>query len=631
MSKQLQTFVALIVLFAVSFLVLNWIYGYVIVFQSETNDCFFLFGRPFFEEFLDHPAGPVRYAGRFLAQFYHIRWLGALVIAACIACFGFLFHGVVRKLNRTVPLSQTLLPCVLLLALHTSTMWLLQDTLGVCTSCVAFLGYLSLPGTVTKRVYAFAATPIAYFVAGTYVWIFVAWVIASECRDSSVRSGLLFVAAYMLFSISVPLVAWRWWFMIPLRSALICPVQFGPPFRIGSGDQTSAHFAIDCGLAVGLLGTLLLIPYWNSLFSGTSLAMFWHARSDRRTRAALTFAVGILLILLHLVRYEAPLAEVIAVRQLYKARKWDALLERARQNPYGDHRIQFMTNFALCQQGKLLDEMFSYRQPWGTRGLFMNFSGMRVASAKEDDTRNGMYNSDLLYELGHANFSLRHAYNCITMQGRTDESLARMAECSIVNGNYATATKYLNLLERTLFYRAFARHYKEVIADPAAVKREFGELRARLPKVDGSAHPTAYFVTLLESKPDNRQALDYLMAWLLLDRTPESMESLCLDIGHFRDVGRTTIPRHCQEAMLLKERFSGQPVDPQGFVIDKAIMARVEKFEQDFSGQGGWRDAKTARNIYGDSYMFYWFFATVPKEVGAAARPGGYGATSRQE
>ena len=55
MTRQLTSYVALVVLFGVSFLVLNWIYGYVVAVQSETNDCFFMFGRQFLLEFFDHP------------------------------------------------------------------------------------------------------------------------------------------------------------------------------------------------------------------------------------------------------------------------------------------------------------------------------------------------------------------------------------------------------------------------------------------------------------------------------------------------------------------------------------------------------------------------------------------------
>ena len=637
MRKQLPSYVGLVALFVVSFLVLNWIYGYVIAFQSETNDCFFMFGHPFLLEFFDHPAGPLRYAGRFLGQFYHYRWLGALIVSACITCFGFLLHRVLAKLHRSVHVSQTLLPCVLLLALHTSTIYVLHDTLGLCASCGAFLGYLSLRGKLSRRAYALVATPVLYLLLGVYAWLFVAWIVAFEWVDGPLRWGLFFKIVYVVFSIAIPLIAWRWVFPIPLRSALVCPIMFDPPFRTGSPDQTLAYFAVDCLLAVVLCALLLLIPFWGRLFSGTRFAAFWRARPDRRSRVALAVALPVLAILLHWIRYDAPLAAVVACRQWYKQKQWDALLEKAKRNPFGDLRVQFMTNFALYHKGRLLEEMFSYPQPWGTRGLVFNYTGKPGLSPAEDDTGRGMYNSDLFYEMGLVSVAYRHAYNCMCLSERTYDAMKRMAECSMANGNYEMAAKYLNLLERTLFHRGFARRYKAILADTGAAEREFEELRKRLPAVDGYmfGHPAVPFLILLEAKPDNRMAIDYLMAWLLLDKRESSIASICCPEGirQFRTAGYASIPTHCQEALLLWERVERTPVDLHGFRYDEAIVARVDKFFQDLSPHWGRQEAREhARALYGDTYMFYYFFVTTPREEQQIMEArGGFGGTSREE
>ena len=633
MSKQLPLFVGLAAVFVLSFLVMHWIYGYVIAFQSETNDCFFIFGRAFFLEFLDHPAGPLRYAGRFLGQLYHYRWLGALIVAACITCFGALFHRVLAKLDGTVPVSQMLLPCLLLLALHTSTLYLAYDTLGLCASCGAFLGYLSLRARLARCIYALAATPILYLLLGFYAWFFVAWIVAFEWLDRPLRSGLVFKIGYLVFALAVPLIAWRWVFLIPLPSALSCPIIFEPPFRTGSPDQSFAYFVVDCTLAVVLYGLLLLVPFWGRLFSGTGFATFWRIKPDRWSRACLVIAIPLFAILLHWIRYDAPLATVVACRQLYKQKQWDALLEKAKRNPYGDLRVQFMTNFALYHKGRLLEEMFSYPQPWGTRGLFLNFSGKPVASPAEDDTDDGMYNSDLLYEMGHANYSLIHAYNCMCLEGRTYETMERMAQCSMLNGQYEMAMKYLNLLERTLFHRRFARRYKAILADPVAAEREFGELRTRLPVQDGFGHPLVHFATLLNAKQDNRMALDYLMAWLLLDKKQDSIDSIGASIGQFRIAGYASIPTCCQEALLLKERAERAPVDLQGFRYDPATVARVDRFLQDVSQHWGQGDAiEHARARYGDTYMYYYLFVTTPSDAPQiSGSREGLGGTGLQE
>lgn len=635
MNRQLPSYAGLLVLFAVSLVAYQSVYGYVVTFQSDSNDCFFVFGRPFLEEFLDHPAGPLRYAGRFLGQFYHYEWLGALIVSASITCFGLLFHRVLVKLDAGASVAQTLLPCVLLLALHASTLVLVHDTLGLCASCGAFLGYLSFRGKARRRVYALAATPIVYLLLGVYAWLFVTWVVLFESLDGPLRAGLPFKLFYVLFSLAVPLAAWRWIFPGSLRGALTCPLMVNPPFRASSAGNSTACFAVDCALAVALGVLLLVVPFWGRLFSGTFLSGFWRAKPDRASRVALAVAIPVLVILVHRIRYDAPLATVVACHRLYEQRQWDALLEKTRRNPSGDLRLQFMTNFALYHKGTLLDEMFSYPQPWGSRGLVLNFTGKLGLPNAEDDTGMAMYNSDLFYEMGHVNAALRHAYNHICLAGPTYENMKRMAQCSMANGNYAMADKYLNVLEKTFFHRDFARRYKAIIADADAAEREFGDLRACLPDVDGYMFedPTVPFVTLLARRPDNRMGLDYLVAWLLLDKGQDAITTISANIDLFRTAGYASIPNHCQEAILLKERAEQTRVDLRGFRYDADTIARVDKFLQEsapyFGAQG---PPERIQALYGNTYMFYYFFVSTYRQSRRLTEPGsGHGGTTRVE
>ncbi|MFW6171960.1 MAG: DUF6057 family protein, partial [Planctomycetota bacterium] len=271
MSHSRLTYLGLVMLFVLSFLLFIEPYGYVLGFQSRTNDCFFIFHSPFFFEFWDHPAGLIRYGGRFLGQFHHNGWGGALIVAGCIACFGLLFHRVLMKRGEVVPVWQTLLPCVLLLALHTSTLWVLHDTLGLSLACVFFLGYLSLPERIPRRVYAVPATLVLYLVAGIYVWFLVAWVVLASWLDANRRLRWPFPVFHILFSTSLPLIAWRGLFPIPLRSAWFCPLLFGVPFRTGSPQQSMVSFTSDCVLAAVLAVLLVLVPFWGRLFRNTRL------------------------------------------------------------------------------------------------------------------------------------------------------------------------------------------------------------------------------------------------------------------------------------------------------------------------------------------------------------------------
>lgn len=630
MSKQLPSYVGLLVLFVLSFLVLHWIYGHVVVIQSETNDGFFMFGRHFLLEFLDHPGDLLRYAGRFLSQFYHYQWLGALIVSACIACLGVLFHRILVKLNGTAHVSQTLLPCLFLLALHTSTIYVIYDTLGLCASCGVFWGYVSLRGKVARWAYALVATPVLYLLLGVYAWLFVAWIVALAWLDAPFRSGLVFKILYLVFSIAVPLVAWRWVFSIPLRSALTCPIVFGPPFRTGSPPYTFVHVATDFLLMVGLFVSLLVIPFWGRFSCSARLATFWRVAPRGWKRVGLVVALPVAALTFHFIRYDGAMSSLVACRRLYKLEQWDALLEQARRDSYRDPRVQFMTNFALCRKRRLLDEMFGYAQVWGPRGLVFNFFDVD-ASPAEDDSYRAMYNSDLFYEMGHINASFRHVYDYLWIREMSYDALKRMAFCSMVNGNYPMAAKYLNLLESTTFHRGFARRYKAILADPGAAEREFRDRRRRLPVVEGfmRGHPAKPFLQLLESKSDNPMAFDYLMAWILLDKS--SIVDIPRIIDQFETAGYTSLPIHCQEALLLLERLRGEAVDLQGFRYDEATAARVEGFFRHASRLQGQEDADLQLEVlYGDTYMFYYFFLGPPPDAGRQTPRGSRG-VSRDE
>ena len=633
-KEPFRTYAGLAVVFAVGFVLFQWPYGYVIGFQSGTNDCFFLFGNRFFATFFDHPAGPLRYAGRFLGQFYFYPWLGALIVSAGITCFGIVFYLILAKLNREVHLAETLLPCLLLLALHTSTVYLVQDTLGLCAGGVAFLGYLCIRGTVPRHLYALVITPILYFLLGVHFWLFVAWVLGVQWLDRPWRSGLLITMGYLAFSFAVPLAAWRWVYPIPLRSALACPVLFGPPFRSGIMSYTLAALATECVLSALLVVSILLISFWDGLFSRTSVASFWRIPPGRRSRIALAVATVILVLLVHSIRYDRVFSNVMACQQLYNQQRWDALLEEAGDNPDGELHVQFMTNSALWHQGKLLDEMFHYPQTWGTRGLVFNMAGMTGLDPDDDDTSWAMYNSDLFYEMGHINASFRHAYNLWALAERY-EPLKRMAQCSMVNGNDALAAKYLRLLQKSLFYRGWARRYQAILADPNAAEKEFAEIRRRLPATDGLMykHPTVPLYSLLETRPDNRMAFDYLMAWLLLDKRKLSLAVLCGSIEAFKKAGYASLPIHCQEAIRLVERGENRAVDLSGYGRAPEAVAGVDHFIEDLASHSQQPDAGPwIRSRYGKTYPYYFFCIRTPREKRPSTQPqSGFGGTSRQE
>ena len=338
-----------------------------------------------------------------------------------------------------------------------------------------------------------------------------------------------------------------------------------------------------------------------------------------------------LAVLVLVAQHDSGLSTFVACRQLYRHRQWDALLDKSRATASADLLMQFMTNFALAHKRKLLDEMFRYPQPFGRRGLALNFVTWQIPDPTEDDTERALYNSDLYYEMGHVNAAFRHAYNHLVAMGETYAAYERMAQCNLVNADYDLATKHLNILGRTTFHRGFARRYQAIAADPKAAAREFGGARRRLPRVEISMHESqiAPAVMLLQTRPDNPLAFDYATAWSLLNK---DLAGVCTDMEVYEAVGYPKLPIHCQEALLLIARATGATA-AQGLSYDSAVVSRVDRFFEDVSRYEGREDAlEQLQRSYGDTYLYYFFFVvTQPEQRQSEMSRGRAVGTARQE
>jgi tetratricopeptide (TPR) repeat protein len=275
---------------------------------------------------------------------------------------------------------------------------------------------------------------------------------------------------------------------------------------------------------------------------------------------------------------------------------------------------QFFANRALARQGRLLEAMFAFPQIWGTHGLVLNYTDTA------DYGRRAMYNSDLWYELGHANAAYRLAYNQTTLVGETYANLKRIAECTMLNGSYEIAAKCLGILERTLFHRDFARRYQRLLADPQAADRFFAEARAHLPTVELDINLGEYagLLALVDSNPRNRAALDYLTAWCLLDKT--LVPVVASRAGQFAEAGYSALPVHVQEAMMVWQSATGASADPRVVGYGRDTMQRFERFGEQLERLSDRDTAERAlRADYGGTYMYYFVLTTTPLEGTPAA------------
>lgn len=585
MSHHRSHWTALGLLFVGSLAVYHWLFDYVVILQYAGPDSFFLFSRRFLEQWLDFPGGLLVYAGRFVRQFYHFRWLGTAINAATISVFGALWYLSLRRLAQAPGILLTLLPGVLLMALQGDGS---DRAHGLVLACLAFLGYLHLRAGWPRRLGALVATPLLYAVLGGYFWIFVVWVLLTDLLDWRTAPGVAFRLLYPAYSVGIPLLAYRW----------VYPVSWDVAWQHPAGIPSSP---VEAALA----GCLIVFPAAHRLLAGTRAQALLHTRAGRNTQIAFTGALAALALA---ACYDAGTNRFSRYHRLVEQRRWDAVLELYKTDPSPSSMAQLFANHALYNRGELLDRMFEYPQHWGTEGL------IHAIDMDPESLRLAMYNSDLYYAMGQISKAYRLALNQTNL-GYSYANLERIAACHVITGNHRLAAKYVRQLGQTLFHRETARRLAGLLTDDATL----ADLEAAgLPRqrdtvpLGGSRREFATLIGLVEGDPGNHMAFTYLTAWHLLDKT--SVPLIAANMEGFRSAGYRRIPVHCQEALAMYAGRTGQQLDELIPGYDPSIQSRVAAFVRAAQQH---RDPEHARRAlqepFGSTFMYYLWLTRTPQ------------------
>ena len=152
--------------------------------------------------------------------------------------------------------------------------------------------------------------------------------------------------------------------------------------------------------------------------------------------------------------------------------------------------------------------------------------------------------------------------------------LVRLARVNLISGEDGAAMKYLNLLDRSLFYGKWARSMMPGHQDEAT-RAQIEAARAKLFRKDfvhQSERPRDILVGLLEADPDNLMARNYLLCYDLM----------CYDLeGFMQDYEEHRIDaRLYREAILIwlsrHDRMTPSQVSAYG--IDLSEVDRMNRF-----------------------------------------------------
>ncbi len=556
---------------------------------SQFNELVFSFDRRYLSAFFHDPGGVLRLISDFFSQFYLIPWLGALVITGFAVGITFMTRKISESVleGRSMPIFD-LFPAVFLLVLHNHFFHKLTVDIGLLLVLSFFRLHLgmSLKNRLPRIVVYLLSGACIYYSAGGFLLLFASLcglheiVIRRRPADALLYAGIAAILPYLgaaaLFRIELKK---AYWLLLPF----------------------------DAGYKPVILPCLLLFYYHAMLFApAMDRLLDGSIRKIRRglgiiLQAGLLSVSGVLIVLM---TRDRGIQTMLQIDSYSRSGRYEEVIRLAGQKS-SDHLLAtFHTNRALFHTGRLLDDMFSFPQNWWVDGLILS-----SPKAYEMPLRN----SDIWLDLGHVNEAQHWAHEALAVTGNTPWNCQRLAEIYILKDNPAAAEKCLILLEKTLFFRNWAKRNREFLVNGhgAAGGERFAEIKVRMVAKDFIVHPDfpeRDLEFIVGQNPANKMAFEYLIAHYLLMGLPDRLVNRT---GNLRALHYARIPRHFEEALILHQVFNKKStVDLAGYQFSRETVLRFLNFQKSLKRYqgGGQKDRSELKRSFGDTYWYYYLF-----------------------
>ena len=524
----------------------------------------FLFTKTYFFETFSRPGGFCNYAGRFFTQFYLSSFFGALLVTCFLTGIQQLVFAITRRFQKhSAALFLSFLPSLfywyLFCDVNSQTGGLIALLLTLTT---ALMG--TLPKSSSARcIYLFASIPILYWLAGGAVILNVVLLLMYEwfrCRDDArnisakLTNRISTVFAAIGFTLAMPFLA-----KLFLKQHILSRYWWGVDY---------IHFTTYSPYLMIFLWILVLLVVTGVLFLP-------EMKKLRTLIAGLVQMIAVLIvvyIVIFKIAYPQNLAQEEIMMYDYHSRmkNWNKIIEAAnRKSPTIPMSVSIL-NLALYKTGQLPERMFEYFQN-GPEGLLPTF---------QRDFMIPIVSGEPYYYLGFVNTAQRFAFEAMEAFPdfqKSARSVKRLAETNLINGNYEATSKYLYLLERTVFYKKWAKETRKYLYDDAKIEAhpEWGEIRRFQTDRDflfSSEERNVMLGIFFQQNTDNRMAYEYLMAYTLLSK---DIQIFPVFFQLQKGFTYREIPRSWQEAMVYIWGLTNKVTDHIPLPVSNSVKKDV--------------------------------------------------------
>ncbi len=551
---------------------------------------------------LMRPGGANAYVSAWLAQWFGVSWLGAIILTLAAGALCAAMARLLRLVSGRPAGWVALLPGTLTLILYSQFEFHLSDVTGLVLATVAAAAYAACrTRPLPVRIGWFAVLSVVLYglIGGPYL----AFVGLCAILEAALGSGRLPGLLYVLSGEALP--------------QLLGVNVLGLRLREAFAGETP----LDSDISI--FGRLTLAALWAALLIITAVVARRAARPATAPSApsrGRTVAVAALLVLPVVLSYFPLPALMLRTSAALRDGRYEDVLRLARGKHHNPPplRLVHAINQSLYHVGRWPDDLCQYSQ--GAEGLMMGMlcgPGLRPTQIRSlrYDPPTAFECFEACLDFGLLSQAEREACESLEGNGPHARTLRALAEVNIVKGRPEAARHYLQALARIPWGARWAREKLAALqADPTqADDPEVRRRRAAWVKQDVHAGDMMFAEQmrgLLRHDETNRQAFEALMAFYLLNRDLKHFAEL---IERLPKVGYATIPRPWQEALVLWEATAHQVVGLPGYLIEPAVYADFARFGdlvRPYQEAGEMAQAQAvAAPDFGNSYFYYYSFA----------------------
>ena len=458
-----------------SFLYFRYVVPYHICFKEQIQ--LFVYSSSSFLSYFSKPAFLVCLGGDFLTQFFYFKGGGAavaslLLIAEWRLIFLILKRFSVKKPHDMSLLLWSLIPVMIEWIYFASVAFFVSFSVSFIIAMAVFLFYAQTSGKISVAAGILLILPL-YLMAGASVFLFVAITVLYEIYHGKKR--FIYCTAIIGLSLIIPLLL-RLHFLLTLKQACFYPF---PDVRQGLTLLT---------LIFILMVMMIAYEYhfrvkFGYIFSTIILTSIWITGLVKTTDLKQENLFGI----------------TIEACQNH----WDKVLEIAEKNELKNPVATQYVNIALSQKGIIGERFLEFYQPFSS-GLFLpvkpSSNWFVIFSA-----------NDAYFHIGDMDMAQHAAMVGMisTPLQRSARLTERLAEINLSTGDIPVATKYIRVLESTLFHKIKTDNKNTNVPHRGIfqqnVIRKSDDIRSSLE-------------LLVEGDPDNLPAVNYLLCYYLLNK-----------------------------------------------------------------------------------------------------------------